>query len=168
MQAEIAKLRREAAAARTKSRDEARAEAAEAAKADLLATLTKALGGAGDEPPSEEAVAAQLTAARQAQRTAAVELAVYRGADQHGGNPAALTDSRTFLAEVSTLDPAGSDFLAKVTEAAKNAVKANPALRTPLVGGPSTVDAGSGSPRRTSTGPVSLMDAVTRAYTPRS
>lgn len=159
--AEIERLRREAGAQRTT----AKAQAAEKARTDLVQQLGKALGLVedGSDAPTPEQLTEQLTAAQAAQRQAAVELAVYRTATQHGADPAALTDSRTFLAKVATLDPTAEDFTTKVVDAAKAAATENPKLKAAPVAGASSVDhaGGTGEPRT----PKSLADAVGSAYT---
>lgn len=91
-------------------------------------------------------LANDLTAAQQATRQAAVELEVYKTAADHGGNPAALTDSRNFLAKVADLDPTAEDFRSKVVEAAKASVAENPTLQAArAVAGASSVNHAGGS-----------------------
>jgi hypothetical protein len=57
-----------------------------------------------------------------------VELAVYKTAGKHGGDPDALLDSRGFANAVAKLDPASDTFAADVEKAVKQAVEANPKL----------------------------------------
>lgn len=88
-----------------------------------------------DRPPTPEELAAQVTAAqsetkasRDQARQTAVQLAVYRTAGQHGGNPDALLDSHTFRTAVKGLDPTAANFGDDVQAAVKKAVEANPLL----------------------------------------
>jgi len=57
-----------------------------------------------------------------------VELAVYKTASKHGGDPDALLDSRGFAQAIAKLDPASDSFGADVEKAIKAAVEANPKL----------------------------------------
>ncbi|MGO7983621.1 hypothetical protein ACC691_37900, partial [Rhizobium johnstonii] len=58
----------------------------------------------------------------------------------NGGNPDALLDSNTFLANVQSLDPASADFSTSVAAAIKAAVASNPTLKAARAAGASTVD----------------------------
>jgi hypothetical protein len=121
---------------------------AEQAQQDAIRALAKAAGielPGDDAAPKPEELAQQLTAAQQAQRQAAVELAVYKAAGTHNGNPAALLDSRSFLAKVADLDPSADDFGAKVDEAIKSAIADNPMLKAARAAGKSGVDHAGGS-----------------------
>jgi len=153
----IADLRRENASARTN----AKTQAADAARQDLVQQLGKALGlvTEGDAAPTPEQLTQQLTAAQTAQRAIAVELAVFRTASQHGADPSALTDSRTFLAKVADLDPAAADFQTKVIEAAKAAATENPKLATAPAVAASTVHHAGGTGEGAAT-PTSLEEAI--------
>lgn len=118
--AEIEKLRKENGAARTN----AKAQAAEEARTELLATLNKALGKA--EPETDPAKFAENLAAAQAEtKQARVELAVFRAASAAGGDPAALLDSSSFLKSLDAVDPSDT---AAITAAIQSAVAANPRL----------------------------------------
>ena len=142
--AEIERLRRENGAERTN----AKAKAADEARAELAQTIGKALGLVKDDktPVDPAEITKQLADAQAAQRTTAVELAVYRTATDHGGDPNALLDSRTFLAKVSDLDPSAADFTAQVAAAVKAAVADNPKLKaTAQAAAASTVDHAGGS-----------------------
>lgn len=142
--AEIERLRRENAASRTN----AKATAADEARKELAQQIGKALGLVADDdtPPDPAALTAEVEAGRAENRTLAVELAVYKSVTQHGGNAAALTDSRAFLAKVADLDPKAEDFTTKVIDAAKAAVTANPTLKaTPQAGIASAIDHAGGS-----------------------
>ncbi len=136
----IKDTRSEAAGHRTK------AAAAEAAQAETLSKIAVALGLKTDDKPDPAKLTEQLTAAQQAQRSALVELAVYKAAGKHSGDPVAILDSRAFLASVTDLDPSGSDFTAKVDAAIKAAVDGNPKLKaTAPAAGASTVQHAGGS-----------------------
>lgn len=147
---EIERLRRENGAERTN----AKAKAADEARAELAQTIGKALGLVKDDktPVDPAEITKQLADAQAAQRTTAVELAVYRTAADHGGDPNALLDSRTFLAKVSDLDPSAADFTAQVAAAVKAAVADNPKLKaTAQAAGASTVDHAGGSGEKVTT-----------------
>lgn len=160
LQKMVADLRKENAAARVNGKQ----TAAEEARKELAQQLGKALGLVEDDTaPTPEQLTAQLTASQEAARTSAVELAVYKTTQQHGGNPAALTDSRAFLAKVADLDPTAEDFTTKVIEAAKKAVSENPTLKAAQAAGQSTIDNPGGSGDRPKQ-PASLGAAVDSAY----
>jgi len=156
----VADLRKENAAARVASKQ----TAADDARKELAQQLGKALGLVEDDTaPTPEQLTSQLTASQEAAKTAAVELAVYKTAKDHGANPAALTDSRAFLAKVTDLDPTAEDFNTKVIAAAKAALTENPSLKAVQEAGQSTIDASGGSGTRPKQ-PASLEAAVTAAY----
>lgn len=123
----IRDLRAESAERRTKL------TAAEQAQQDAIRALAKAAGieipGDTDAAPDPAQLAQELTTAQQASRQAAVELAVYKTASKHSGDPEALLDSRAFLANVATLDPTAEDFTTSVDAAIKAALDANPKLK---------------------------------------
>lgn len=118
--AEVAKARNEAKNLRQRAKDADPAKI----KADVMAELAKAMGVAGDEPADPAKLAEQLTASQAAAKTAAVELAVYR-ASAGTADPAALLDSRSFLAKLADVDPTDA---AAVAAAVSEAVAANPAF----------------------------------------
>lgn len=159
--AEIERLRRENAKKRVDPK-----EAAKAARDEVVQELGKALGiiKDGDDAPDPTELAQQVTTAQAAARQAAVELAVYKTAATHGGDPAALTDSRTFLAKVADLDPGAEDFTTKVTDAAKKAVTDNPKLKATPVVGASGADHAGGSGEGSSNKPKNLGEAIDRHY----
>lgn len=112
-QAEIEKLRRENGAARTT----AKAQAAEEARTELAQTIGKAIGLVPDDAADPVKLTEQLTAQTSAAKAAQIELAVFRSAEAANGDPAALLDSKTFLAKLADIDP-------KDTEAVKAAITA--------------------------------------------
>lgn len=115
--AEIERLRKENGAARTN----AKAQAAEEAKKELLKAL-----GLGDEAETDPVkLSNDLATERSAAQQARVELAVFRNAATVGGDPAALLDSTSFLKSLEAIDP--SDATA-VSAAIATAIAANPRL----------------------------------------
>ncbi|MBN8883476.1 MAG: hypothetical protein J0H73_14320 [Salana multivorans] len=163
----IRDTRAEAANHRTKAND------ATAAQQQTLDTIATALGLKKDDgqAPTVESLTEQLTTAtastQQAQtdaRAARVELAVYRAATGHSADPAALLDSRAFLAKLADLDPADADFQTKIDAAIKAAVDTNPKLKTVQVAARSGNDLTGGTGETRTRTPKSLTDAVATAY----
>lgn len=107
-------------------------EKAEQDKQATLDAIARALGLKKGEDVDPAKLAEQLTGerdtARNELRQTRIELAIYETASKHGAKPNALRDSRSFLAKVADLDPSDKGFRDAVIEAAKEAVKANPAL----------------------------------------
>jgi len=127
-----------------KARVEAKA-AADKAQQELADKLSVALGL---KPDAAKDPAAALALAEQAQkdaRASAIQLAVFKAAGAHQGNPDALLDSTSFLAKVNALDPTAADFGAQVSEAIKAAVAANPSLKAARAAGASTVNNAGGT-----------------------
>ncbi|MFD3740481.1 hypothetical protein [Streptomyces sp. NPDC058629] len=103
----------------------------------LMKRVATAFGLETDEakPPTPEELAKQLDEARgetkesraQARQTQ-VELAVYKTAGKHGGDPDALLDSRSFANAIAQLDPADAGFDEAVAKAVKTAVDSNSKL----------------------------------------
>jgi len=142
LKAEIAKLRKENGAERTNAKQ----KAADDAVAQLTDKLAVALGIKKEgEKPTAEQLQTQLQERDTIARQAVTELAVYKSAGASDADPAALLDSRAFLATVADLDPASSDFQSKVGSAIKKAVTDNPKLKAAPVVGSSTVDHAGGS-----------------------
>ena len=122
LKSEIAKLRKENGAARTN----AKAKAAEDARAELTQEFGKLLGFVDNETPADPAeLARQIEAEKAARRSTQVELAVYKAAAKAGGDPDALLDSRSFLGTLDDVDPSDSDA---VVAAVSAAVEGNPRL----------------------------------------
>lgn len=130
-----------------KARTTAKANAAAEARDALAKEIGKALGLVkDDETPDPAKLTEQLTATQAQARQAAIELAVYKAAGKHSGDPIAILDSRTFLASVQALDPNGSDFPTALDAAIKAAVDGNPKLKaTAPAAGASTVQHAGGS-----------------------
>lgn len=139
---------------------------AEQAQQDAIRALAKAAGIElpGEQAPDPAALTEQLTAAQQAQRQTAVELAVYRTAAKHSGDADALLDSRSFLTAVAKLDPAADDFAAKVDAAIKTAVDSNPKLKAGRAPGASGADHAGGAGEERIRTPRPLTDAVAGHY----
>ncbi|MFE9286707.1 hypothetical protein [Streptomyces olivaceus] len=106
-------------------------------QADFMKKLAGIFGVTTDEakPPTPEELAQQLEeeqtrtkASDDRARQTQVELAVYKTAGKHGGDPDALLDSRSFANAIAKLDPTAADFDAKVGEAVKAAVDGNAKL----------------------------------------
>lgn len=163
---EIRRLRGESAESRT-TRD----AAAEAARIAVVQDIGKALGLVKDDATTDPAA---LTAAAQEATTKAreaqVELAVYKAAGiaETKADPAALLDSRAFLASVRDLDPSAADFQTKVNAAIKAAVEANPKLAAqeaaPTPPRRTAIDTGGTGERRGNAQPSSLTAAISAAY----
>ncbi|NEA52419.1 hypothetical protein [Streptomyces sp. SID10815] len=121
--------------------EKAKREAAEKKAADDQADFMKKLAGLfgvktdEEKPPTPEELAKQL--AEEQNRTKAsddrarqtlAELAVYKTAGKHGGDPDALLDSRSFANAIAKLDPSADDFDEAVGKAVKTAVDGNAKL----------------------------------------
>lgn len=150
--------RGEAAENRTK------ATAAEKQLTAQLDGIAKALGLKGEDKTDPAELAKQLDQQRAAARTSAIELAVYRTAGKHQGDPDALLDSRGFLAKLTDLDPTAKDFAAKVDTAIKEAVASNTKLKVQAAGSSSADHGAGGSGEGTKRTPKSLTDAVGSHY----
>lgn len=148
-EAEITRLRNENAASRTN----AKAQAAEEARNELLTTLTKALGGdAGEQPVTIEELTKQLTdqtgettKTRSELRDTRAELVVWRNHADLKVDAQALTDSRAFASAIADLDPSDATFEQAVKDAAQEAAKQNPRLAAAQVAGRSGADLTGGS-----------------------
>lgn len=121
--------------------EKAKRTAAEQKAADDQAAFMKkvaaAFGIETDEakPPTPEELAKQLAeeqtrtkASDDRARQTQVELAVYKTAGTHGGDPDALLDSRSFANAIAKLDPSADGFDEAVGKAVKAAVDANKKL----------------------------------------
>lgn len=121
--------------------EKAKREAAEAQvakvqqdQADFMKKMATLFGVETDEkkPPTPEELAKQLVeeqtrtkASDDRARQTAVELAVYKTAGKHGGDPDALLDSRSFANAIAKLDPSADGFDEAVGKAVKAAVDGN-------------------------------------------
>jgi hypothetical protein len=94
---------RDARAEAGKARTTAKQTAADEARAELTATLAKALGLGGDDPVDPAQLTAQIEAAQEAAWASTVELQIYRIAGQVGADPDALLDSNAFRRTVADL-----------------------------------------------------------------
>lgn len=125
----IRETRGEAAQHRTEK------QKAEAEKQSTLDAIATALGLKTDDAKNPEKLAADLSAAQEASRQRAVELAVYRQATATGGDPDALLDSRSFLSAITDYDPNAADFPTRIADAIKSAISANARLAAKAQGG---------------------------------
>lgn len=110
-----------------------------------LDAIAKAIG-AKDDSKDPEQLTKQLADTQAESKQRAVELAVYKTASKHSGDPDALLDSRSFTKEVEQLEPTAPNFATQVDQAIKTAVENNPKLRASQ--GPaqrSSADTGGGS-----------------------
>ncbi|MET4670825.1 hypothetical protein [Streptomyces sp. PvR018] len=118
--------------------EKAKRTAAEKKAADDQAAFMKKVAGAfgietdEQKPPTPEELSAQLAEAQtrtkasdDRARQTQVELAVYKTAGTHGGDPDALLDSRQFANAIAKLDPADTGFDEAVGKAVKAAVDSN-------------------------------------------
>lgn len=122
-QAEIEKLRRENGAARTTAKQ----QAADEARQTLTQEFGKILGLVKDDAQIDPAeLTTQLTATQADAKASKLELAVYKAASTAKADAGALLDSRSFLEQVSTIDPTDSAALAA---AISEAITANPRLK---------------------------------------
>ena len=120
-----------------KTKREAAETKAQQDQADFMKKLAGLFGvDTGEEkPPTPEELTQKLTAEQartkefeDAARQTQVELAVYKTAGKHGGDPDALLDSRGFANAIAKLDPASDTFASDVEKAVKQAVETNPKL----------------------------------------
>lgn len=116
-----------------KSRVNAKQAAADEARQDTLAKVLGALGleQDGTRKVTLDDVTSQLEQAKQQQREAHLELAVYRQSAALNANPDALLDSRAFLTAAADLDPSDAEA---VKAAIKQAVTTNPTLAARVAG----------------------------------
>lgn len=115
-----------------KARTNAKKQAADEARNEIVQELGKALGLIKDDkdaPLDPAALKAQVESATAAHKSTAIELAVYRGAAKAGVDPDAITDSRTFMASIQNLDPTSAGFAKAVTAAMTKAAEDNPKLK---------------------------------------
>lgn len=162
--------------------EKAKREAAEKKAADDQAAFMKkvaaAFGIETDEkkPPTPEELAKQLAeeqtrtkASDDRARQTQVELAVYKTAGKHGGDPDALLDSRAFANAIAKLDPTAADFDEQVGKAVKAAVDGNSKLaaKQPEPPKPETTPAGGAPMDGTPGGKRQLGAADVARMTPK-
>ncbi|KFK87845.1 phage minor structural protein [Streptomyces sp. JS01] len=143
-------------------------------QANFMKRLAGLFGVQTDEekPPTPEELAKQL--AEEQTRTKAsddrarqreVELAVYKMAGKHGGDPDALLDSRNFAKAIEKLDPTADGFDEAVAKAVKTAVDSNSKLAAkapkqepePTPAGGAPMDRAGGSKKQLGEADVSRM-----------
>lgn len=171
--ADVAKVIREAREEAGKARTVAKQNAADEARQELLASISKAVGlDGGEKPPTPEELTQQLmqshnerTAAQEQAASAAIELHVYKAANRLGANADALLDSRAFCDEIDNLDPSDPKaFNTAVEKAINEALGRDPRLRAQGAGqsGPDlSGGTGEGAARQR---PTSLSAAVRGAF----
>lgn len=93
-----------------------------------LKAIAEKLGVDVTGQPDPAQLTTQLTAAQQAARNSALELAVYRAA---GPDADRLIDSRQFMSRTAGLDPTAADFADQVKAKAAEFLAANPAAAVP-------------------------------------
>lgn len=140
--AEIARLRKENASART----QAKKTAAEEARKALAEEIGKAIGLIeGDKAPTVEELTKQLNTTSSGFREAQAELVVWRNASKLEVDVAALTDSRAFTNAIKDLDPTSKTFVEDVKKAAQEAAEQNPRLKAAPGAGTAGTDHAGGS-----------------------
>ncbi|MCP1414400.1 hypothetical protein [Paenarthrobacter sp. A20] len=156
--AEIERLRKENGRTRTN----AKTEAADEARNELVQSLGKALGLVkdGGQAPTVEDLTQKLTTATESGTQAQAQLAVYKTASKHGADPDALLDSAKFLSALKGLDPNDS---AKIEAAIKKAVTENPKLKTVQAAGAGGADFNGGTGEKR-TAPTTLTGALDKHY----
>lgn len=112
------------------------------------------------EKPDPEALTKALTERDAETLQAKRELAVFKIAAKQGADADALLDSRSFLAKIAELDPSKT---ADIETAIKEAVTANPKLKTARAAGASGADftGGTGELRKP---PTTLSGAIDKHY----
>ncbi|WP_435285234.1 hypothetical protein [Streptomyces bacillaris] len=143
----------------------------------FMKKVAAAFGLETDEakPPTPEELAKQLDEARgetkesraQARQTQ-VELAVYKTAGKHGGDPDALLDSRNFAKAIEKLDPTADGFDEAVAKAVKAAVDSNSnlAAKAPQPKEPEPTPAGGAPMDGAGNGKRQLGEADRKRMTP--
>jgi hypothetical protein len=123
--------------------------------------------GQGQAPaPHSQQQAGQAPADTSAtDRAQADELAVWRAAADNGASAKALTDSRSFMDQVSKLDPSADDHGKKLAELIKKTVEKYPHYRSGQApgGAPRGGSDGTGKPGAPTT-PATLADALAAHY----
>ena len=152
----IHKTRTEAAEARTQGKN-----AATQARDDVVQAISKALGLADvTKTPTIEDLTTQAQTAQAQAIEARRELAIIHAAVALHVDAATLTDSRSFMAAVASLDPANTDA---IMTAVQEHVRTHPHLAAGPQAGASAVDQPGQAPGRHHTA-GSLAEAVTRHY----
>lgn len=130
LRAENASRRTEAADAKKRAEQaEGKAKAGDERYATAIEGLMKTLGLTPEVDEPQRSPEEQISDLSTKYQQTRIELAVYRAAAAHGGDPDALLDSRGFMTSAHALDPAADSFTQDVAAAIKAAVEANPKLR---------------------------------------
>lgn len=140
-------------------------QAAETAVKEMQTKLAELLGLEKDQKPDMDAVARELTVAKEEKKRYMIELAAYKASVKAGANPDALLDSRSFLSKVADLDPQSDTFDDDIAKAVSAAVEANPLLKgaaaKPSVSGG---DFSSGTNNNHRPEPTNPHDRIARAF----
>lgn len=146
-------LDQQIADANHKARTQARDNAAEQAKKDLLTTLAKALGQ-NDAPTDPAQLTQQLTQTGQQNRQLQIQNALLGAAYKAGADGDLMTAVLTYNGKLSGLDPTAPDFAAQVQALVTSEMAANPRLAlnaaptppSPAAGGANSPGMASGAP----------------------
>lgn len=125
----------------SKSREQARAAAAEEARVKLTQDIAKALGLADDKAADPATLQRQIAELQSANLERDRELAIYRAALAPGLNVDAgrLLDSRSFMRAMSDVDPNADGAAEAITDRIKRAVSSDPSLQLRQVSGGGSV-----------------------------
>ncbi|MBL1100139.1 hypothetical protein [Streptomyces coffeae] len=139
----VAKVIREAREEAGKARVVAKRNAADEARQELLASISKAIGlDEGEQPPTPDQLTEQLrqttgelTAAQEQAASAAIELHIFKTAQRLGANADTLLDSRAFCDAIDSLDTSDPEAFNRAVEKTINeALGRNPNLRAQPAG----------------------------------
>jgi hypothetical protein len=112
---------------------------------------------AGQAPAIDEVTANQL-------RDQAAQLAVFKAAGRHSGDPIALTDSMSFMQQVRALDHTADDHEAKVADLLKKHLEKNPHHRSGQAPGTSPRGGSDGTGRPGAPNRPTGLDGAVSAY----
>lgn len=161
------RLDAEAANAGAKDRQTAKTKAAAEAQAETLAKVAEALGLKSDKA-DPAALEAELNQYRTTNAALQREVLVFRAATAPGAdvNVGRLTDSRSFMARVETIDPTSDTAAADITAAIKAAVASDQSLkaRQGAAGGSVQHTGGAGENTNPDLSKLHGSDAMAAAY----
>jgi hypothetical protein len=135
----------------SKSREQARAAAAEEARQKLTQDIAKALGLADDKDADPATLQRQIAELKSENLDRDRELAIYRAALGPGMNVDAgkLLDSRSFMRAMSDVDPKADGAAEAIADRIKKAVSSDPSLQLRHVSGGGSVGHPGGAGDRT-------------------
>lgn len=161
------RLDAEAANAGAKDRQTAKTKAAAEAQAETLAKVAEALGLKSDKA-DPAALEAELNQYRTTNAALQREVLVFRAATAPGAgvDVARLTDSRSFMARVETIDPTSDTAAADITAAIKAAIASDQSLkaRQGAAGGSVQHTGGAGENTNPDLSKLHGSDAMAAAY----